>query len=136
VTSEEGTVATSNKEIIEKVNAAFAENSVEGFLSFCADDVEWTMVGDRTVKGKDAIRSWMGSIPSSEPPKFTVQNMIAEGDYVIAYGDMTMKEEGKTTPYSYCDVYRLRANTITELRSFVVKTVSEAASGSAEVAPV
>jgi uncharacterized protein (TIGR02246 family) len=113
-------IVASNKEIVEKVNTAFAENSVEGFLSFCADDVEWTMVGDRRVKGKDAIRNWMGSMPP-EPPQFTVQNVVAEGDFVVAYGDMTMKEEGKVTPYSYCDVYRFQGGRIAELRSYVVK---------------
>lgn len=39
-----------NKEIVEKVNSAFLEGNFEGFLSFCAEDVEWTIVGDRTVK--------------------------------------------------------------------------------------
>jgi len=67
-----------HKEIIEKVNAAFAKGSTEGFLSFCAEDVEWTMVGDKTVKGKDAIRQWMASMGDMEPPKFTVDNVIAE----------------------------------------------------------
>jgi ketosteroid isomerase-like protein len=119
---EERTMATNNKEIVGKVNTAFAENSIDGFLSFCTDDVEWTMVGDKTVKGKDAVRDWMGSMATSEPPKFTVQNVVAEGDFVICYGDMVMKEEGKLTPYSYCDVYRFRGDTIAELRSYVVKT--------------
>ena len=83
-------MSVKNKEIVEKVNAAFAEGSVEGFLSFCADDVVWTMVGDKTVKGKDAIRQWMASM-DMEPPKFTVANVIAEGDFVMAHGDMTCR---------------------------------------------
>jgi uncharacterized protein len=49
-------MSAKNKEIVEKVNAAFAEGRIEGFLSFYVDDVVWTMVGDKTVKGKDAIR--------------------------------------------------------------------------------
>lgn len=120
-----------NKEIIEKVNAAFAEGSTEGFLSFCADDVEWTMVGDKTVRGKDAIRQWMASMPS-EPPTFTVANVIAEGDFVTTHGDMTMKDkDGKVVPYSYCDIYRFRDGKIVELRAFVIKTEAkrEASSG-------
>ncbi len=111
-----------NKEIIEKVNAAFAEGSTEGFLSFCAEDVQWTMVGDKTVKGKDAIRQWMASM-DSEPPKFTVNNVIAEGDFVTAHGDVTMKgKDGKTVPYAYCDIYRFRDGKIVELSAFVIKT--------------
>lgn len=111
-----------NKEIIEKVNAAFAEGSPEEFLSFCAEDVEWTMVGEKAVKGKDAIRKWMASM-DMEPPKFTVKNVIAEGDFVAAHGDMTMKDKaGKMVPYSYCDLYCFRNDKIVELRSFVIKT--------------
>ncbi len=65
-----------NKEIVAKVDAAFAEGSIEGFLVLCAEDVEWTMVGEKNVKGKDAIRKWMTSM-DSEPPKFTVKNVMA-----------------------------------------------------------
>lgn len=111
-----------NKEIVKKVDAAFAEGNPETFLSFCAEDVEWTMVGEKTTKGKDAVRQWLASMPS-EPPKFTVKNVMAEGDFVTANGDMTMKDkDGKAIPYSYCDLYRFRDGKIVELRSFVIKT--------------
>jgi len=115
-------MSAKSKEIVEKVNAAFAENDLEGFLSFCANDVKWTMVGDKTVDGKDAIRQWMASM-EFEPPEFTVIAVIAEGDFVAAHGDMTMKgKDGKAVPYSYCDIYRFRGDKIVELRSFVMKT--------------
>lgn len=111
-----------NKEIVEKVDAAFAEGSVEKFLSFCADDIEWTMVGEKTVKGKDAIRQWLSSM-DTEPPKLTARNVIAEGDAVAAHGHMTMKDkDGQTVPYAYCDLYRFREAKIVNLTSFVVKT--------------
>lgn len=79
---------------------------IEGFLSFCADDVNWTMVGKKSTKGKDAIREWLASM-DVEPPRFTVNNIIAEGDFVTVYGDMTMKEkDGNTALYAYGDIYR------------------------------
>jgi uncharacterized protein len=115
-------MAQRNKDLIAKVNAAFAEADTEKFLSFCDEKVKWTMVGESTVEGKDAVRKWMASMPS-EPPKFTVDNVIADGDFVTAYGDMTMKEkDGQPGSYSYCDVYRLRGDKIIELTSFVIKT--------------
>jgi uncharacterized protein len=120
-----------NKEIVEKVNATFAEGGVEGFLSQCADDVVWTMVGSKTTKGKNAIREWLTSM-DMEPPNFTVNKIIGEGDFVTAYGDMTMKDkDGKVVPYAYCDIYRFREGKIIELTSFVIKTEakSETASG-------
>jgi uncharacterized protein len=111
-----------NKEIVAKADAAFAKGNIEGFLSLCAEDVEWTMVGQKFVKGKDAIRQWLASM-NSEPPKFTVGKVIAEKDFATAYGDLTMNEkDGKIVPYSYCDIYRFRDGKIVELRSFVIKT--------------
>ena len=87
-------MAAKNKAIVNKANAAFADNNVEGFLALCANDVEWTMVGDRTVKGKDGIREFMTSMPM-QPPTFTVSDVIAEGDFVMAHGDMRMDENGR-----------------------------------------
>ena len=114
-------MSLNNKEIVERVNAAFAQGNVEGFLSQCADDVEWTMVGEKPIKGKDAIRKWMTSM-GPEVPKFTVSNILADGDFATCYGDMTMRnKDGKVIPYSYCDIYRFRNGKVAELRAFVMK---------------
>jgi ketosteroid isomerase-like protein len=112
-----------NKAIVEKVNASFTEGNMEGFLAFCAEDLQWTMVGEKSVNGKAAVREWMKSMGDMEPPKFTVDDLIAEGDIVVATGDMTMKDkDGNPGSYGYCDVYRFSDGKISELRSFVVKT--------------
>jgi ketosteroid isomerase-like protein len=121
-------MSAKNKEIVNKVNESFAEGSIEGFLSFCTDDLVWTMIGKKSVRGKNAVREWLASM-DVEPPKFTVDNVIAEGDFVTAYGDMTLKEkDGRTAPYAYCDIYRFRNGKITELNSFVIKTEAKAES--------
>lgn len=111
------------KEFVEKINASFAEGNTEGFLSFCADDVKWTMIGEKTANGKEEIREWMASMKDMEPPKFSVDEIIAEGDSVVCYGDMTMKDkDGNSGTYGYCDIYRFSDDKIAELNSFVIKT--------------
>jgi uncharacterized protein len=117
--------AVGNKEIVEKINAAFARGKSDEFLALCADDFAWSMVGEKTVKGKDAVRDWLKTMPS-EPPKFTINSVIGEGDSVVAYGDMMMKDkEGKTNPYAFCDIYRFRDSRVVELTSYVIKTSKE-----------
>ncbi len=117
---------TGNKEIVEKVNAAFAENNMEGFLSFCADDFEFAMVGEKSLKGKEAVRQWMNSMGDMEPPRISNIKIIAEGDFVASHGTMTMKDkDGKTAPYAYCDVYQFRDSKIVELTAFVMKTETQ-----------
>ncbi len=121
-----------NKAILEEANAAIVAGNNEGFLSFCADDIEWTFVGDKTLNGKAAVRQWMATT-YVEPPKFRVAHLIAEGDFVTALGDITMKDEDeKAADYSYCDVWRFRSGQIIELRAFVIKTeVKDRASSAA-----
>ena len=111
-----------NKAILEEANAAVARGDSEGFLAFCADDTEWTFVGDRTLKGKEAVRQYMAKT-YVEPPKFSITNLIAEGDFVTALGGITLKDEdGKETHYSVCDVWRFRDGKMVELKAFVIKT--------------
>lgn len=115
-----------NKEIVEKVNASFTEGKSEGFLDHCADDVVWTMEGEKTTNGKAEIRAWMSQMEGMEPPKFTVDKIIAEGDAVVCYGVMSMKgEDGVEGNYSYCDAYTFAGDKIKELRSFIVKHKTE-----------
>lgn len=111
-----------NKSILEKANAAIVEGNHEGFLSFCTDDTEWTFLGDRTMKGKEAVRQWMATT-YIEPPKFMVNRLIAEDDFVVALGEITLKDEdGKETHHSYCDIWRFRDDKMCQLKGFVVET--------------
>jgi ketosteroid isomerase-like protein len=117
-------VSENYKEIVKKVDASFAENRTEDFLSLCAENIVWKMVGDVTKTGKDSIRKWMSSMGEEmEPPKISQRNIIAEGETVAAYGEMTMKnEKGEDAAYEYCDIYRFENDKIAELTSYVVKT--------------
>jgi uncharacterized protein len=116
-------MAANRKEIVQQINEAFAENNLEKVLSFCTDDFTWTMVGDTTMKGKDSIRKWMASM-NPQPPQFTIDNVVAEGDFVITRGDMTMpeKKNGPSIPYTFCDIYRFAGDKVAELTAFVIRT--------------
>jgi uncharacterized protein (TIGR02246 family) len=116
-------VLRTNKEILEKANAAIAEGDFEGFLTLCTEDTVWTFEGDGTLRGKAAVRQWMATT-YQEPPKFRVNRMIAEGDFVVALGEITLKdeEEGKTVEHAYCDVWRFREGKMAELHAFVIET--------------
>jgi ketosteroid isomerase-like protein len=114
-------MSNNNKAILEAANAAIAEGNYEGFLSFCTDDTQWTFVGDKTLKGKEAVRQWMAT-EYMEPPLNVVANLIAEGDFVTALGDLTIKDkDGKAADYSYCDIWRFRGGKMVELKAFVIK---------------
>lgn len=110
-----------NKEILQAANAAVTNGDNEGFLTFCTDTVVWTFVGEQTLAGKEAVRQYMAEA-YSEPPKFHVENLIAEGNYVTAIGNIDLKDQdGTLTHYSYCDVWRFEDGKMAELTAFVIK---------------
>lgn len=112
---------SNNKAILEKANAAVTEGDYEGFLSFCTDDLKWTFVGDQILGGKVAVRKYM-ALAYQEPPKFMVENLIAEGKFVTAIGKISMmNKDGKMIHYSYCDVWRFRNDKMAELKAFVIE---------------
>jgi uncharacterized protein len=110
-----------NKAILNQANAAVVKGDYEGFLSQCTDDVKWIFVGGKTLKGKKAVRQYMKST-YLEPPKFVVDQLIAEGDFVTVIGDIDIADEtGKTVHSAYCDVWRVRDGMLAELRAFVIE---------------
>ena len=118
-------MSENNKAILKEANAAITKGDYEGFLAFCSEDTEWTFVGEQTLKGKNAVRQWMAK-GYAEPPKFAVAHMIAEGDFVVAVGDITMKDErGKAIRSLYSDVWRFRDGKMVELKAFVVKAEAD-----------
>lgn len=111
-----------HKTILEKANEAIVKGDFEGFLAYCTEDTEWTFVGDRTLKGKEAVRQWMAST-YAEPPRFEVHRTIAEGDSLAALGEITLKDANrKSTRHAYCDVWRFRDGKLAGLQAFVVAT--------------
>ena len=85
-------VVSTHKRIVEQANDAFARNDMEAFLKLCTENVEWTMVGDSTVKGKSAIREWMKSM-NPGTPKIKVEQIVADGDVAVACGSFSMKDK-------------------------------------------
>jgi uncharacterized protein len=113
-------MSDSNKSILEQANAAFARGDMEGFLAFCTEDAKWNYVGDRVLEGKEAIRHYMKET-YTESSHFTVQQLIAEGDFVTLLGEIVLKDqEGRDVHYTVCDVWTFRDGKMAELKAFVI----------------
>jgi len=57
-----------------------------------------------------------------EPPKFIVENLIAEDGFVTAVGQITMRDEkGIAANYKYCDVWQFCDGKMAGLKAFVIK---------------
>lgn len=109
-----------HKTTLRQANAALTRGDIDGFLAYCTDDIQWTTVGASTLDGKAAVRAWMVDA-YVEPPQFTVDDLIAEDDFVIALGSLTVRQaDGVETRYAYSDVWRFHDGRMAELRAFVI----------------
>jgi ketosteroid isomerase-like protein len=119
-------MSTNYKTIVEHANDAMRRGDTEAFLALCADDFVWTMVGEAPIEGKEAVRQFLAQGPS-EPPEFSVDTLVGDGDVVVAKGEMTMQNEaGVDVDYAYCDVWRVRGGQLASLNAFVIKTTRTA----------
>ncbi|MDH6254145.1 ketosteroid isomerase-like protein [Chryseobacterium sp. H1D6B] len=113
-----------NKTVLEKANAAVAEGDHETFLMYCTENTKWTFVGDRILSSKEEIRLYMADV-YKKPPKFNVEIMVAEGDYVTVTGTISLfSEDGRWKEYDYCDIWRFEEGKMAELKAFVIKNNS------------
>lgn len=111
-----------NKEILKKGNAAIDKRNYEGFLVHCTDDTEWVFVGDRTLRGKEAVRQYMAET-YLEPPVNMIEALIAETDYVIATGTIKMKNrDSQWETSSYCDIWKFKDGKMAKLTAFVIRS--------------
>ena len=86
----------------------------------CTEDTEWIFHGDRTLRGKEAVRRWMTET-YKRPPQLQVHRMVAEGDTLVAMGEVTLEDEGgKATRRAYCDVWRFEGRRMAQLQAVVV----------------
>ncbi len=114
-----------NKELIQRINQAFADGDIDFFSNFLDEDTRWNIIGISTITGKHNIMKAMEKEELEAFPEVSVKNIIAEGDSVVV--ESTGKAIRKTgAPYhaSYCDVYQLRDGKIQEFTTYVIETVN------------
>lgn len=110
-------MAESNEQVIDRVNEAFATGDIDGFLTCCADDLTFTMVGEGSLRGKERIGDWMRGL--SRSPRFLIEEVIHAGDRAIVAGFLAVDGDEEDA-LAFCDLYRLRDGRVIELRSYLV----------------
>jgi len=113
-----------NATILHKANEFVKKGNYESFLVYCTQDTKWVFVGERILEGRDKVREYMKEF-YLEPPVFTVEKTIEDGNYVTVTGEITLKAaNGTYNHYDYCDVWRFENGKIAELKAFVIEKKS------------
>lgn len=93
-------------EFLRKFNDAFIKPDIPFIVESLTDDVEWTMMGDRTFNGKAEVKAFFDQMDGcQELLESNIHSIITHGKSAAVNGDMKMKENGETRSYGFCDVY-------------------------------
>ena len=114
-------MSVKNKKLVKKINEAFSKGDIEYILSHLADNIRWNIVGMPIVWGKSKFLETMEMIVIESFPDITVNNIIAEGDYVVveSTSNINSKASESYNP-SYCDIYHLKSGKIQDLTTYIV----------------
>lgn len=110
-----------NTEILLEANQLVREGKYEEYLAYLTEDSQWEFVGERTLLGKEAVRQYIREFYLA-PPLFDMERSIAEGDYVTAEGNISLKnQDGSYSHYRYCDVWRFDHGKLAGVTAYVIE---------------
>ena len=111
----------SHRKIVMEIVSAFDNNDIEAILSCVTDDIEWHMLGDQTVSGKENLRQFFTDHADMKMVSSTKNHIIIEGDSVSIDGDVHCSD-GKTKDFHfhYCDIYDIENEKIKRITTYTV----------------
>ncbi len=111
----------SNKQVIQQIVEAFDKNDTKTVLDMMTDDIEWTMIGDRTITGKVAMREWFSKTEDMKMAYSTKNNIIIEERLAAVNGEVSCKgKDGITFHMYYCDIYELENDQVKKMTSYII----------------
>lgn len=114
-------IKMSHAALLHEANEFVKTGKNEDFLAYCTEDTQWTFIGERTLTGKEELRAYMKEV-YWEPPAFTVDTTIEQGDFVTVTGEIKLRtRNGKYHHYDYCDVWRFENGKIAALKAYVIE---------------
>lgn len=115
-------MANNKREIIRKVNDAFASGDTDTILSYLTDDVRWDINGNLAAVGKEEFRKEINNEAFEGLPVITTLTEVEDEEHVAVEGTVQCRrKDGGILDAYFFDIYRLENGKIKEMRSYVVE---------------
>lgn len=111
-----------NKQLINEFLDAFDKNDTEKILSCMTEDVQWNILGEQKIAGKEALRSFFEQNKNMIMVSSTRDHFIIDGDRASIGGEVVCKntESGEEYDMYYCDVYELQSGKIKSMVTYSI----------------
>jgi uncharacterized protein len=115
--------------------------NAQNFLNALADDVQWTVIGTTvfsgTYKGKqDVLERLFAPLMDQlvSPGKQSIQNVVAEGDYVVVQSQASDRVTKTGNPYNntYCMVVKVLDGKVIQIDEYCDTELITSAFGTGE----
>jgi ketosteroid isomerase-like protein len=115
-------------QIVKEIYRRFAEGDLEGFLSLCANDIEWVVNGPaelekcRAFKGIDGVREFLTILDRTwHFTSFNPREFIDGGDRIVVLGEErgTDRHSGESFENRWAHVFTVRDGVVVTFREFL-----------------
>lgn len=113
----------SREEFVKKINEAFASCNTQFIADHVTDDIQWKIVGEKTISGKAAFENSLERMKLGGPMEIKLDEILTQDNKTMVEGIVEYRTQpGKKKSYAFCDIYIFRDNTsnkFRELRTYV-----------------
>lgn len=97
------------------------QGQIDRVAAFFEEDISWTLVGEETFKGKDAVVAAFKRMMSNPLSKLNIQSVISDGQHVSVQGEMMA---AGPAIYAFADFYEFRSAgslQVKSIKSFIIE---------------
>ena len=109
---------------VEDLEVAFAQRDTGFLLDSIADDIRWNIVGETPIRGKDALKEAIESIPQDcEVTEITINHVVTHGK-VGAVNGIIKRKNGRAC--EFCSVYEFssaKGTNVQDITSYIISRV-------------
>lgn len=109
------------KILIRQLTVDFASYEVEKVKDYFADDIEWRLIGDKSIKGKEEFAEALEQMSNHKVSDLTIHSIITHGREASVNGEMVM---GNNDRFAFADFYKFTSaasSKIEIITSYVIK---------------
>lgn len=111
------------KDLIEKMNRAFANCDLDFLIDHVTDDIKWDIVGEDTMEGLSEFKDLLEKMKAHGSMDITINEITMGDSRAVVEGIVQLKKPGKRRRYAFCDVYTFQKekSKVKELRTYITQ---------------
>src|SRR5690606_28390223 len=92
-------------EFLKEFNIAFAKGNIEYITESVADEINWNIIGNRKIEGKENFRKELEKMKSKKATELIIDQILSHGKEGAVNGIIKMQNGKK---YAFSDFYKFQ----------------------------